>query len=104
MVYALLFFTQICLTLYSRSETCHKKRNPATWHLHVAHPLTKYQLTDYLDECMLADSTMEFYRQQDFDRLIGGFSTGLPAIAQKAPRVRHAFTEERASRRPCIEQ
>jgi len=30
-------------------------------------------LTDYLDECVLADSTMEYHRHQDFDRLIGGF-------------------------------
>ena len=26
------------LYVYRRSETCHKKRNPARWHLHVAHP------------------------------------------------------------------
>lgn len=35
--------------------------------------LTKYQLTDYLDACALADSAMDLYRQQEFDRLIGQF-------------------------------
>lgn len=35
--------------------------------------LSKHQLMDDLDACGLADSAMELYRQQEFERVIGNF-------------------------------
>src|SRR5207302_1477393 len=38
------FCTADCLSVYRRTETCHKKRNPARWHLHVAHPFERSRM------------------------------------------------------------
>jgi len=35
--------------------------------------LTKYQLVNYLDACAPADSAMEMYRKQEFERMVGQF-------------------------------
>lgn len=53
--------------------------------------LTKDCLMEYLDKCGLADSAMQLYQQQEFDRLIGHFFDR--AICYAAEGYEHFLSE-----------
>jgi hypothetical protein len=58
--------------------------------------ITKHQLIAHLDACALADSAMELYRQQEFDRLIGRFFDRAACCAAEG-HEREANLHERQS-------